>query len=254
MKKLLIFLSVYAFVFGCDKHNDDYKNNIPNGSHSYPPKEEPTPTYSLDELRAFYDEEADLKVCDYFIRGYRTVTSVNVIHREEPPKETYHISIEMNGPTIKGGIYKNDPCDDGFKELAEANGEVFGENDAITHYCAEKTIMSLNNVKFYLYAIHDYDERHPAGSLLNDICGYWYGKRFRRPSIGQWHITSLSYYRNKLDEFNASEETLIETTWSVIDVEYPASAGTYSFRLIAKSGDEILCNKIIENVELPARK
>ncbi len=52
MKKLLILLSLSALVFGCDKHNDDYKNNIPEWHPMYPRKTRRRKTeYTLEEVK-----------------------------------------------------------------------------------------------------------------------------------------------------------------------------------------------------------
>ncbi len=37
-------------------------------------------------------------------------------------------------------------------------------------------------------------------------------------------------------------------------IPLPAQVGTYSFRVVAKNGNDTLCDKIIENVQLPARE
>ena len=83
MKKLLILLSLSALVFGCDKHNDDYKNNIPEW-HPYVPEEKPEEEkteYTLEEVKKYLDIYGmKHQLVDRYIQGYTTASSLNVSH------------------------------------------------------------------------------------------------------------------------------------------------------------------------------
>ncbi len=265
MKKLFILLLLSALVFGCDKHNDDYKNNIPEW-HPYVPEEKPEEEeeeYTLEDLNHLLIGGGilDFRLVDRFFQSYMTVDNVDIIKGVvcSPYFDSYDIYLQLDGPTISGGPLKSDPCDPGFNELADKYDDVYGPYDAIeSRYVKNKVITHINNIKYDLYVLgNDYDQDHPDGSSLNDITSYFFGKKKRIHIGSKWtetRVASVNY--SSLVEYNQSDETLIMVNQprNILRIPLPAQAGIYSFRVVATSGDNILCDKTIENVELPARK
>ena len=258
MKKLLILLSLSALVFGCDKHNDDYKNNIPEW-HPYVPEEKPEEEkteYTLEEVKKYLDIYGmKHQLIDRYIQGYTTASSLNVSHTLAKDGSEHYFYITFNGNTICGGQYKGDPCDPGFNELADKFGDTYGPHDVVKmeDYFIRATI---NNIKYYLYVTQgDYDDSHKEGSLLNDLIESNYQKLFRYEHLymGDWTRTLFNYWHLPLQEFNKLEEPVIGKYVS-LDLKCPPKAGTYSFHLVAESEGKIICDQTFENVELPARK
>lgn len=263
MKRVLLILSISVLFLGCDKHDVDYKKNIPDGEHVYPPEEPEEPEeereYTIEDLNRFVvPGPGDYRNVDRFIQGYMTVTEVDVVGEMNGLGINYVVRLLFNGPVVKGGLYKNDPCDEGFNEIADACGDIYGPYDVVEYSeIAHPVVVCRNNIKYDVYVIGgNYDKDHPDGALINDLVVLRYEKRLKRPfNLGKWTETFLWGYGGDLTYCNERDETMIAVTkHSSLQITFPEHAGTYSFRVVAKSGDDILCNKIIENVELPARK
>jgi len=264
MKKLLILLSLSALVFGCDKHDDDYKSNIPDSADTSKPEDsdKEEKEYTIEDLNIIggVGAKSDYRNVDRFIQGYMTVTNVDISGYRQDDTHRYLIKPSHNGPTVMGGAYKTDSCDEGFNEIADYYKDIYGPYDVVDYIFIEKPLtVNLNNIKYYVYVTDgDYDKDHPKGCLLNDIveCVY-FSRDYKLPLVSKWTETQMSGHSKTLVEYNESEEVLIcliNYFTPSLYVKYPTQAGIYSFRVVAKSGDEILCDKTIDNVELPARE
>ncbi len=218
MKTLYDLLSV--IVFGCNKHNHDYQKNIPKWHPSIP--EEPEETeYTLEDLNKMATGNSlDYRNVDRFIQGYMTATNIDIKGELSFDKKYYYICLSLDGPIVKGGAYKNDPCDKGFNELADSYGDTYGPYDAVEYrYISNPIIVHTNNIKYEIYVI-----KHGP---------------------------------HNLDEYNKKNNTMIVVgveNSNNLRIPLPAQVGTYSFRVVAKNGNDTLCDKIIENVQLPARE
>ena len=254
MKRLLLVLSLFAIV-GCGKQDINYKRNIPYGKHDGVSGEAPIEyEYTLEDLA---DQWVGGKVPTYvqvdrFIQGYMTATNVNVV---DHVSARYYMYLSFDGETLKGGPYKSDPRDYGFDEVADSCGDAYGEDDAtISEYVENPVIVCRQNVKFDVYVVKgDYDANHPEGSLLNNMATYSYNVRKRYKSLGKWFETLLIRGHQSLVDYNNSDIDMVVITDSFLYIPLPTNAGTYSFRFVAKSGDNILCDRLIEDVELPAK-
>ncbi|MDE6482166.1 MAG: hypothetical protein K2L01_00165 [Rikenellaceae bacterium] len=265
MKKLLIILSLSALVFGCDKHDNDYKKNIPDGSNTSKPEEpeeKPPFGYTLEDLNwamtnTGVDGESNpnYRNVTRFIQGYMTVTDVNISGRVL--SYGYVIDLMFEGPTIKGGPDKDSPCDDGFNEVADEYGDTYGQYDAVRAiFIDNPVIVACNNIKYYVYTVgKDYDDAHANGGLLNDIVTYNYNERdYRRAiGVGPWTETKMIEAESNLMEYDKVDKTMLSVEGNSLTLPFPANADTYTFRIVAKNGEKILCDKVIEDIELPAR-
>ena len=108
MKKLLILLSLSALVFGCDKHNDDYKNNIPEWHPMYRGKTRRRKNGIYIGGGQKYLDIYGMKhqLVDRYIQGYTTASSLNVSHTLAKDGSEHYFYITFNGNTICGGQYK----------------------------------------------------------------------------------------------------------------------------------------------------
>ena len=260
MKNTFIIFLLSVIVFGCNKHNHDYQKNIPKWHPSIP--EEPEETeYTLEDLNKMATGNSlDYRNVDRFIQGYMTATNIDIKGELSFDKKYYYICLSLDGPIVKGGAYRNDPCDKGFNELADSYGDTYGPYDAVEYrYISNPIIVHTNNIKYEIYVINNfYDESHPDGSILNDITTYFYGQRdYKRPLIGKRTETAIKHGPHNLDEYNKKNNTMIVVgveNSNNLRIPLPAQVGTYSFRVVAKNGNDTLCDKSIENVQLPARE
>ncbi len=261
-------MSLSALVFGCDKHDDDYKNNIPEWkepvSEEVEKPEEPDEVrYSLERLNEYYgdlhgDEDVFRRVGGQFIDCYMTVDNVSISGVLFESDEC-RIKFRYGGSRILNSFCAEGPEGlERYLKLAKEYGDVYGQYDAVRTSSTLSWIeVTRNNIKYHVYDLKsNYAPDHDAGNSLDDVISYGYSEReYRRPlDFGPWTETRMVAKKELLEEYNPKELILLSRDGNELIIPYPEEAGTYSFRIVAQSGDEILCDQTIEDIKLPARK
>ncbi|MDE7356413.1 MAG: hypothetical protein K2N21_06575 [Rikenellaceae bacterium] len=253
MKKALLILSFIVFAAACDKHDDDYSQR-----------------YTLSYIRALHPS---YKLCqaDHFVQGYMSVSSVKIDRNIKIFPSQFHLYFSLEGDIVKGGNMKDDPCDEGFKQLAQKYDDVYGPYDVLSGADMERgVIMTADKMEYYVYlAKGKYPISQDDGDLLEQYIDYYFYTRdykkhlmkWSSPSdpnvYTDWSMTALIYNMLDVGDFNASnyrdiDVTLIDAKRNRFCITLPKEAGVYSLRFVAKKDGKVIHDEIIEDLELPA--
>ncbi len=253
MKKALLILSFIALAAACDKHDNDYKEKIPPAG------------YTLDDLTRLTGRK--YRNADHFIQGYMSVSSVKIDKEITINDYRLQLSFSLEGDIVKGGNMKGDPCDEGFEQLAQKYDDVYGDFDALSEQDMDNgVIMTADKIEYYVYlAKGDYSPSLKEGALLNDHIGYdLYIRRHKEPFEEmvldeivptKWKITEIKRQHTSVEGYRnifPKEFNLTETRRNIFYIPLPPQAGVHSFRFVAKKDGKIICDELIEDLELPA--
>ncbi len=260
------------FAASCDKHDDDYKKKIPQSGGT--PAQ---PEYTLDDISrirryVLNDNGVYYRNADRFIQGYMSVSSVKIDKKEVKKYDyTFQVFFSLDGETVKGGVMKEDPCDEGFAQLAAKYDDVYGPHDALNGRDMEsEVIMTADKIEYYVYLVKgDYSPSLKEGALLNGYILYdFYTRMHKKPLLRwnsdsdqtvytNWDLTELEnkdVYLNDFSNFDhkGTDLSLIYVKRHRFNIPLPPQAGVHSFRFVAKKDGKVICDEIIEDLELPA--